>query len=67
VRVLFQFASLSLLARTNHVTSRVAPVTHWPWWLRIVAVAGALLFVQIVARSMRKGAGRQGPGPSQSD
>jgi hypothetical protein len=34
-----------------------APVHHWPLWLRIVAVVGVLLFVQMVARSLRGGAG----------
>jgi len=42
-----------------------APAPHWPWWLRILAVLGALVFVQIVARSMRKSAGGSPPPSSQ--
>ena len=38
-----------------------ASVPHWPWWLRVLAVIGALVFVQIVARTMRRSAGRRGP------
>jgi len=38
-----------------------APAPHWPWWLRILAVIGALAFVQIVARAMRRGASGRGP------
>jgi hypothetical protein len=38
-----------------------APAPHWPWWLRIIAVVGALLFVQMVARGMRRGSSRSGP------
>ena len=39
-----------------------APVAHWPWWLRILAVLAVLAFVQIVARSLRRGTSRRGPG-----
>jgi hypothetical protein len=38
-----------------------APVRHWPLWLRILAVIGVLLFVQMVARSLRGGAGGRPP------
>jgi len=41
-----------------------APATHWPWWLRILAVIALLVFVQLVARSMRGGASGRGPGSS---
>jgi hypothetical protein len=41
-----------------------APKTHWPWWLRIIAVIAALAFVQVVARSLRRSAGQRGPGPT---
>jgi len=44
-----------------------APAPHWPWWLRILAVIGALAFIQVVARSMRKGTGRAGPNPDQKE
>jgi len=40
-----------------------APSTHWPWWLRIVAVIAVLLFIRMVSRSIRRGGGggpRQG-------
>jgi len=40
------------------------PKSHWPWWLRILAVLAVLAFVQIVARSVRGGASRSGPGPT---
>jgi len=43
-----------------------APAPHWPWWLRIIAVIGALAFVQIVARSMRRGAAGRGSDSSQN-
>jgi len=43
-----------------------APAPHWPWWLRVLAVIGVLVFVRIVARAMR-GAGRPGPGSTQND
>jgi hypothetical protein len=42
-----------------------APVRHWPLWLRIVAVIGVLLFVQMVARSLRGSAGGRPPNSSQ--
>jgi len=44
-----------------------APVTHWPWWLRILAVIAVLAFVQIVARSMRRGAPSRESDSSSSD
>jgi len=50
----------------NRLPPQDAPVHHWPWWVRILAVIGVLAFVQIVARSLRKGAGRPGAGPSNS-
>jgi len=62
---------LFLLAYYAHATTMAAlpredaPAHHWPWWLRILAVIAVLAFVQIVARSMRKGAGRTGANPDQ--
>jgi len=41
-----------------------APAHHWPWWLRVLAVIGVLIFVQLVARSVRSGSGGQGHGPT---
>jgi hypothetical protein len=38
------------------------PTTHWPWWLRILAVIGVLLFIRIVAGSVRNKP--SGPAPS---
>ena len=29
------------------------PKTHWPWWLRILAVIGVLVFIRLVAGSVR--------------
>ena len=29
------------------------PKTHWPWWLRILAVIGVLVFIRVVAGSVR--------------
>jgi hypothetical protein len=37
------------------------PTTHWPWWLRILAVIGVLVFIRIVAGSVRSKP--SGPGP----
>ena len=38
------------------------PTTHWPWWLRILAVIGVLVFIRIVAGSVRNKP--SGPTPS---
>ena len=37
------------------------PKTHWPWWLRILAVVGVLVFIRLVAGSVRKKPGTPGP------
>ena len=37
------------------------PKTHWPWWLRILAVIGVLVFIRLVAGSVRNNPGRPGP------
>jgi hypothetical protein len=37
------------------------PTTHWPWWLRILAVIFVLVFIRIVAGSVRSKP--SGPGP----
>ena len=29
------------------------PKTHWPWWLRILAVIGVLVFIRLVAGGVR--------------
>ena len=38
------------------------PTTHWPWWLRILAVIFLLVFIRIVAGSVRSKP--SGPSPS---
>jgi hypothetical protein len=38
------------------------PKTHWPWWLRVLAVIFVLVFIRIVAGSMRSKP--SGPNPS---
>ena len=39
------------------------PKTHWPWWLRILAVIGVFVFIRIVAGSVRNNpSGKPGPG-----
>ena len=37
------------------------PKTHWPWWLRILAVIGVFVFIRVVAGSVRKKPGTPGP------
>ncbi len=36
---------------------------HWPWWLRLLAVVGVLVFIRFVAGSVRSKP--SGPGPVQ--
>lgn len=38
------------------------PTTHWPWWLRILAVIGILFFIRMVAGAVRT----KPSGPGQS-
>jgi hypothetical protein len=38
------------------------PKTHWPWWLRILAVIGVFIFIRVVAGSVRNKP--TGPPPS---
>lgn len=38
------------------------PTTHWPWWLRVLAVIFVLVFIRIVAGSVRSKP--SGPSPS---
>ena len=40
------------------------PKTHWPWWLRILAVVGVLVFIRLVAGSVRNKPGTPGPNGS---
>jgi hypothetical protein len=40
------------------------PKTHWPWWLRILSVIGVLVFIRLVAGSVRNDPGRPGPSGS---
>lgn len=54
---------------TGLVTRQPAPTTHWPWWLRILALIAVFWFIRTVARGMRGGGGgprsgrRSGIGP----
>jgi hypothetical protein len=36
---------------------QAASRTHWPWWLRLLALLGVLLFIR-VAVTFARGAGR---------
>jgi hypothetical protein len=56
---MFLQAKLAVAMLTLVPSSQTAPepsAQNWPLWLRILAVAAALVFVQLVARSVRKGA-----------
>jgi hypothetical protein len=44
-----QFAATALLT----LPPEDKPKTHWPWWLRILAVIGVLVFIRLVAGSVR--------------
>ncbi len=61
--VLLLVACYARAERMATLPQQDAPAPHWPWWLRVLAVIGVLVFVRIVARAMRRGAGRPGPGP----
>jgi len=37
------------------------PKTHWPWWLRILAVIGVIVFIRLIGGSMRNNPGKPGP------
>jgi hypothetical protein len=57
-------AGRSVLATTALVYTlppEPKPTTHWPWWLRILAVIFVLVFIRIVAGSVRSKP--SGPGP----
>ncbi len=41
---------------------QAAPKTHWPWWLRILALVAIFYFIRLVARGMRGGGGGPGSG-----
>jgi hypothetical protein len=69
-----KFAIVSATAVRAHALAAALPeqeatAPHWPWWLRILAVIGALLFVRLVARTMRRNASGQGhdPAPNVAD
>lgn len=56
-------AQLGVSAMANLVLPpQEKPKTHWPWWLRLLALIFVLVFVRTVARSMRGKPG--GPGPN---
>jgi hypothetical protein len=55
-------ATHSLLATTlATLPPEEKPKTHWPWWLRILAVVGVLVFIRLVAGSVRNNPGKPGP------
>jgi len=63
-------ASMPRIASTHHplVATALAtlppeekPKTHWPWWLRLLAVVGVLVFIRLVAGSVRNKPGTPGP------
>jgi len=61
----FASASHSLVATTlATLPPEEKPKTHWPWWLRILAVVGVLVFIRLVAGSMRNKPGAPGPNGS---
>jgi hypothetical protein len=37
------------------------PKTRWPWWLRILAVIGVLVFIRLVAGTVRNKPSGSGP------
>ena len=62
--------AMPYVASTNHslIATTLAvlppeekPKTHWPWWLRILAVVGVLVFIRLVAGSVRNKPGTPGP------
>jgi hypothetical protein len=70
-------ASANMLTTTTHIASvpqaatvpvtlppEEKPKTHWPWWLRILAVIGVLVFIRLVAGSVRNNPGKPGPSGS---
>jgi len=63
---LFVFSADAFAKAAITLPPHDAPATHWPWWLRILAVIAVLAFVRIVARSMRGGASGRGPGSGSS-
>jgi hypothetical protein len=56
------FAAIAGSAVNVTLPPEEKPKTHWPWWLRILAVIGVLLFIRVVAGSVRSKP--SGPGPS---
>jgi hypothetical protein len=53
--------SASAVALIYTLPPEPKPTTHWPWWLRILAVIFLLVFIRIVAGSVRSKP--SGPGP----
>jgi hypothetical protein len=46
-------ATMAAVALTYTLPPEDKPKTHWPWWLRILAVIFLLVFIRIVAGSVR--------------
>jgi len=55
VSLVAQLAAFVFLNITQAQPS--APVHHWPWWLRLLALLGVLVFIR-VAVTFARGAGR---------
>ncbi|MFZ0313987.1 MAG: hypothetical protein WAL85_14865 [Candidatus Korobacteraceae bacterium] len=55
VSLLPQLAAFLLLHLAQ--AQQTVPVHHWPWWLRLVALLGVLVFIR-VAVTFARGSGR---------
>jgi len=38
----------------NGMQARQPAVAHWPWWLRLLAVLGVILFIRMAVTFTRK-------------
>lgn len=38
----------------NGMQAQPPAVAHWPWWLRILAVVGVIVFIRIAVTFVRK-------------
>ncbi|MGA2687324.1 MAG: hypothetical protein ABSE85_04555 [Candidatus Korobacteraceae bacterium] len=47
----------ALVILTGMQAQHAAPAHHWPWWLRLLALLGLLLFIR-VAVTFARGTGR---------
>jgi hypothetical protein len=44
---------LQLAVFVNGMQARQPAVAHWPWWLRILAVVGVIIFIRIAVTFAR--------------